>query len=117
VRRRVVRWFRRPRLLDADAAADMVARENSQSRSIAPSGEGEGLMAAAVTAGDPIESWALSFRMTFLLPCGRKPLYSLVLRETVARHCWRAQNQNAPPDDRVLRHRSSGIGHITHDIR
>jgi len=29
VRRRVVRWFRRQRLLDADAAADMVARENS----------------------------------------------------------------------------------------
>jgi hypothetical protein len=29
VRRRVVRWFRMQRLLDADAAADMVARENS----------------------------------------------------------------------------------------
>jgi hypothetical protein len=29
VRRRVVRWFRIQRLLDADAAADMVARENS----------------------------------------------------------------------------------------
>jgi hypothetical protein len=29
VRRRVVRWFRIQRLLDADAAADMIARENS----------------------------------------------------------------------------------------
>jgi hypothetical protein len=29
VRRRVVRWFRMQRLLDADAAADMLARENS----------------------------------------------------------------------------------------
>jgi hypothetical protein len=29
VRRRVVRWFRMQRFLDADAAADMVARENS----------------------------------------------------------------------------------------
>ncbi|MBM3956333.1 MAG: hypothetical protein FJ309_17310 [Planctomycetes bacterium] len=29
VRRRVVRWFRMQRLLDADAASDMVARENS----------------------------------------------------------------------------------------
>jgi hypothetical protein len=29
VRRCVVRWFRIQRLLDADAAADMVARENS----------------------------------------------------------------------------------------
>jgi len=30
VRRRVVRWFRMQRLLDADTAADMVARENSR---------------------------------------------------------------------------------------
>ena len=29
VRRRVLRWFRMQRLLDADAAADMLARENS----------------------------------------------------------------------------------------
>ena len=29
VRRRVVRWFRMQRLIDADAAADMLARENS----------------------------------------------------------------------------------------
>jgi Putative transposase len=29
VRRRVVRWFRMQRFLDADVAADMVARENS----------------------------------------------------------------------------------------
>ncbi|MFM7291015.1 MAG: transposase, partial [Planctomycetia bacterium] len=29
VRRRVVRWFRMQRLIDADAASDMVARENS----------------------------------------------------------------------------------------
>jgi hypothetical protein len=29
VRRRVVRWFRMQRLLDAEVAADMVARENS----------------------------------------------------------------------------------------
>ena len=29
VRRRVVRWFRMQRLIDADAAAAMVARENS----------------------------------------------------------------------------------------
>jgi hypothetical protein len=29
VRRRVVRWFRIQRLLDADAAADMIVRENS----------------------------------------------------------------------------------------
>jgi hypothetical protein len=29
VRRRVVRWFRMQRLLDADAAGDMLARENS----------------------------------------------------------------------------------------
>jgi hypothetical protein len=29
VRRRVIRWFRRSRLLDAAAAADMLAWENS----------------------------------------------------------------------------------------
>jgi len=29
VRRRVIRWFRMRRLLDAAAAADMLARENS----------------------------------------------------------------------------------------
>ena len=29
VRRRVVRWFRMQRLIDADAASDMLARENS----------------------------------------------------------------------------------------
>ena len=29
VRRRVVRWFRMQRLIDADAASDMIARENS----------------------------------------------------------------------------------------
>ena len=29
VHRRVVRWFRIQRLLDADATADMIARENS----------------------------------------------------------------------------------------